>query len=248
MKYQIKEKDNIKHIKNYFISNKDEVRGINLGSYKITGVGNQSLMLKHSNGDSEWVNYIDLIKSIKNPNEASRPIALIIKKFIAGVSVDIKHETESEEIFRKIIDKTERYTDLLEIQLLLQDKIEKLQEEGKYRERLDLNKLFDKITITPTMLKSSNLLKFDEEELDVDDETKDTKINLKLTLNLLEDILKKDYNVSTFKYRGITNLNLLKELIKWQIEEITGIFNAEHTDGFFKIHNETKTAEIYFIK
>jgi hypothetical protein len=206
-------------------------------------------MLKHSNGDSVWVNYIDLVKSIKNPSEASRHVALIIKEFIDGVVIDIEYESESEEIFRKIIDKTENYADLIEIQLLLQDKIEKLQENGNYRERLNLNNLFDKIIITNAMLKSSDLLKFEDEKLEIyDDELKDSKINLKLTLNLLENILKKDYEISTFKYRGIANLNLLKELIKWQIEEITGIFNSEHTDGFFKIHNEIKTAEIYFIK
>lgn len=249
LKYQIKEKDNIKHIKDYFISNKDEIIGINLGSYKITGVGKQSLMLKHSNGDSVWVNYIDLIKSIKKPDEATIQLALIIRKFVAGVTVDIGYESEAEDIFRKVVDKTENYTELLEIQLLLQSKIEKLQETGNYREKLDLNKLFDKITITNAMLNSSGLLKYDDEKLDVDnDELRDTKINLKLSLNLLENILKKDYDVSTFKYRGIANLNLIKELIKWQIEDITGIFNSEDTDGFFKINAETKMVEVYYIK
>ncbi|MDR2830698.1 MAG: hypothetical protein LBB45_06675 [Methanobrevibacter sp.] len=241
-KYKIKEKDNIKHIRDYFLKNKENIKGINLGSYKITGVGRQSLMLKHGNGDSVWVNYIDLVKSIKKPEEATGYIALIIQRFVDGLTINFECETEAEEIFRKIVDKTENYNDLLKIQTLLQDKIEKLQKKGNYREILDLNKLFPRITITNEILKSSGLLKSDDGSLNVNDEL----IDEKLILNLLEDILKKKYNVNNFKYRGVANLNTLKETIKWQINEITGIFNSEYSDGFFKVDKEI--AEIYYLK
>ncbi|MDR3223323.1 MAG: hypothetical protein LBT66_06330 [Methanobrevibacter sp.] len=246
-KYQIKEKDNIKHIKDYFLNNKDHVKGVNLGSYKIVGVGRQSLMLKHANGDSVWVNYIDLIKSIKNPDEATGYIALIIQKFVDGVTINVNDETEAEEIFRKVIDKTGGYNDLLKIQSLLQDKIKKLQKEGNYRERLDLNTLFPKITINEVS-KSTTLLKSDDRSLNIDSELNenDELRNEKLILNSLEDILKKEYNLTNFQYRGVANLNTLKETIKWQINEITGIFNNEYTDGFFKINKEI--AEIYYLK
>ncbi|MDR1819327.1 MAG: hypothetical protein LBR15_03675 [Methanobrevibacter sp.] len=239
-KYKIKEKDNIKHIKNYFLKNKDQIKGINIGPYKIVGVGKQSLMLKHGNGDSVWANYIDIIKSIKKPDESTGYISLIIQKFVEGVTIKSNDETEAEEIFRKIVDKTEDYDNLLKIQSLLQDKIEKLQKKGNYRERLDLNKLLPVIKITNK--KSSTLLKSDDESLNDDNELS----NEKLVLDLLVDTLKKEYGVDTFKYRGVANLNTLKDTIKWQIEYITGIFNNEYTDGFFKISD--KIAEIYYLK
>ncbi|MDR2623147.1 MAG: hypothetical protein LBC39_01050 [Methanobrevibacter sp.] len=241
-KYQVKEKDNIKHIKNYFLKNKDHIKGTNLGSYKIVGIGKQSLMLKHVNGDSVWINYVDLVKSIKKSDEATGYIALLIQKFVDGVAINSKDETAAEEIFRKVVDKAENYDDLLKIQSLLQNKIEKLQKKGNYRERLDLNKLFPKITISNETLKSPRLLKSDPGSLNVSDKLKDEKT----VLNLLEDSLKKEYDVTIFKYRGVDNLNTLKETIKWQIKEITGIFNSEHSDGFFKINKEI--AEVYYLK
>jgi hypothetical protein len=236
-KYRFAEKNNAGPLKKYFNDNKENIKGTTLGSYKIIGVGEKSIMLKHVNDDTSWVKYNDILKACITPNEAIGPISLIINKYIEGITIDIVEESEASELFRKIIDQNENYNVLVEIQALLDEKIDKKRKDGNYRERLDLNKILPTILITDKLI----TLAKNKENTDVNEK--------KLSLMALEIAIKEEVNDSLqFHYRGVSNIFIMKEQIKWQMSEISGIFKGKHVDGFYKIDLDSNIVDIYYIK